>query len=496
LISAAEQAVLTRIREKRATLLFILTQAYESLFKGQMLTVEHSFEHGFFCHDTEADGISNDALIQLRQTINDWLNDNDNILLEYENKETILKRTIRGNMENRAETADKWPTDKIPVIKFKSYWDLRYGPMTDKKDELKQFKLLKYQDGFLIRFPSFIDPDIIEEFHDQPKLFSVIKESEEWGSLLGLSTIQSLNEKIRDGSINELIWVAEGLQEKRISQIADSLSNEFPWKRVITVAGPSSSGKTTFSKRLQIQLRVNGFKTHTLSMDDYFMDRDQIPTDENGVQNFETMKTINLELLSSQIETLLNGGRIKERKFDFTSGKGVFTDQTIELGEWDFILLEGIHGLNPELTETLGESSLQKIYVSAMTPLNIDRHHRVSTADNRLLRRLIRDLNFRGYTVSDTLNRWPSVREGEEKYIFPHQERADHIFNTALVYEQSILAPQLLEKLKPEKGDTDYILEEKDRLRLFLSFFEPASEKLVPGISILREFIGDSDFDY
>lgn len=496
MITVAEQEKLKRIREQRASIVFLVAQAYESVFEESSLTVEHSLETGYYCHDTEYNELSDEHITKLEATVMSWLGNDEKLELINLDRDEALRKSLNENLKNRAEIIKKWPSKTVPVIRYGNYWDLRYGPMTSSKEALHNFEIRKYYDGFLIRFPPFHSPDRIVPFIDQPKLFSVIKESEEKEALLGTTTIYSLNEKIRTGDLKELIWTAEGFQEKKISQIADTLSNEFPWKRVVTVAGPSSSGKTTFSKRLKIQLRVNGFRTITVSMDNYFLDREKIPFDKNGNQNFESLDALDTELLSRQVNQLIKGGKIKSRKFDFSTGRGSFTDDTIELGDWDFIILEGIHGLNPVLTTELDENVLQKLYVSAMTPLNIDCHHRVSTSDNRLLRRIIRDMKFRGYTVSETLDRWHSVREGEEKYIFPYQERADHIFNSALIYEPAVLAPQILRKLKINSGDSLYIQEEKTRLKLFLSFFEPVEENLVPGISILREFVGKSDFDY
>jgi uridine kinase len=355
--------------------------------------------------------------------------------------------------------------------------------------------LRKYNDGFLLRFATLLHPNSVAPFRDQPKLFKTMEEHQKWIKILGISTIGDLNDAIENDEIKELIWVAEGLHEKKISDIADEIVSGFPEKRIITIAGPSSAGKTTFSKRLKIQLRVNGFRSQTISMDDYFINRELLPIGEDGKRDFESIAGLNVDLLSERINTLVEGKAIPERRFDFDSGTGKDIDKTIQLGNWDFIIIEGIHGLNPKLTSKFGEDRVEKLYVSAITQMNIDANHRISTSENRLLRRLVRDNKFRSYSPEQTLERWASVRLGEEKNIFPHSEEANLIFNSSLAYEFPVLAKYarpLLQQVKENSSAKQLA----DKLDLFLSFFANLNEKYVPGISLLREYIGKSDFHY
>ncbi len=282
---------------------------------------------------------------------------------------------------------------------------------------------------------------------------------------------------------------------KEIAKIADSIGENFPKKRIVFVAGPSASGKTTFAKRLSIQLRVNGFTTRHISIDDYFIDRDNIPVDEHGNQDFESFEVLNNVLLTDRLGALLKGNTIPERRFDFVSGTGQDTHKTIQLSEKDIVIVEGIHGLNPRLTQSLGVNRVSKIYVSAMTQLNVDGDHRFSTSDNRLLRRIVRDFKFRHYTPEDTFARWNSIRQGEVTHIFPYQEEADYFFNSALIYELPVLAKIVLPLLN-DVDENFHLIEQVNRVKLLLSFFLPLDENVVPGISLLREFIGKSEFDY
>lgn len=477
----------------RNTLVFLLAKTFNELFHPRQLVIEHSFSDGLFCHEAQWEPITEEEVKQLNDQLQEWIANPTPILQEVQPKGSVLKNLILMDSKSKIELLEQWDVDPVPVIRFGDHWDLQIGTIQADKKQLNCFSLLKYNNGFLIRF---FDKHLGEKpFIDQPKLFSIIEEHEQWGSILNVSTIRELNEMIRSGNIREMIWVAEGLHEKKISHMADQLAEEFPNKKLITIAGPSSSGKTTFAKRLGIQLRVNGFNTVQISMDDYFVDRQFIKRNEKGEMDFENIDVLNVQLLSERIQKLLNGDPIPVRKFDFISGEGKDTDEEIRLGKWDFVILEGIHCLNPKLTQELGSDYLQRIYISAITQMNIDANHRISTSDNRLLRRIVRDHKYRGYSVEKTVKQWSSVRRGEEKNIFPFQEEADMMFNSSLVYEIPVLGKYikpLLENKEVSKEASDHI----DRLNLLLNFFEPIDEDHVPGISILREFIGNSDFDY
>jgi len=475
------------------TLVFLLTKAFNNLLYPRQIVIEHSYGNGYFCHSAKWEVLSDDEIQKVETQLFEWLDSETPILLESRSRERVWQDLVNMNSLSKLELLKQWNVDSVPIIQYGKDWDLQLGVMETDKSRLKIFELLKYNDGFIIRFQN--QHGEIPPFKDQPKLFSIFEEHERWGSILGVSTIRELNELIRSGGIREMIWVAEGLHEKKISDIADKMGAEFPEKRIISIAGPSSSGKTTFAKRLGIQLRVNGYKTVQISMDDYFIDRNKIRPDKDGQLDFEAIYSLNVDLLCHRLQQLLEGTSIQRRKYDFQTGRGHDTGEEIVLDECDFIILEGIHGLNPIFKDKLGEDRLQRIYVSAITQMNIDANHRVSTSDNRLLRRMVRDNNFRGYSTVDTLDRWSMVRRGEEHNIFPFQEEANCMFNSSLIYELPVLAKYAVPLLKKVDKDSKFFVE-AERLMLLLSFFEILDEKYVPGISILKEFIGNSDFNY
>jgi len=484
------------LSERHATLTFFLSGAFKKVFLDRLLVIEHSFGNSFYCHDVDFTPISAMELANLESLMKKWINNDMPIIIENWPKTKFIEKLYRYNSKSKLAIANKWEGKSIPVAKFNNaYWDYVIDPLTVDKSLLTKFELKKYNNGFLLRFPAIADPSGITPFVDQPKLFAAMEEHQKWSEILGISTIGDLNKVINNGDIKELIWVAEGLHEKKISAIADEIVEGFPKRRIITIAGPSSAGKTTFSKRLKIQLRVNGFRSQTISTDDYFIDRKLLPTDVDGKKDFESIDGLDINLLGNRVNSLIDGKSIPERQFDFDFGIGKDTNKTIELGDWDFIIIEGIHGLNPKLTGLIGTDRVEKLYVSAITQMNIDANHRISTSDNRLLRRLVRDNKFRGYTPEQTLERWPSVRLGEEKKIFPYSEEANFIFNSSLVYEFPVLAKYVRPLLKNINGNKS-IQQRAQQLDLFLSFFDKFDEQYVPGISLLREYIGGSDFKY
>ena len=483
------------INAQQATLTFLLSSAYRHLFSTPPLVIEHSFADGLFCHHHDWSPIPHTHVSKLKHQITEWIVNDSPIKLTEKPKEWVLNKFESSGLSNKPAIIKKWGISPVPIVRFQDYWDYQIEPMMLDKNQLKQFDLIPYKNGMLLRFPTISSPHSIPTFKDKPMLFNIFEENEQWGEILGIESIPKLNEHIEYNGIKDLIWVAEGLHEKKLSQIADSISKLFNEKRVVSIAGPSSSGKTTFAKRLSIHLKVNGISTLQISMDDYFVDRDKIPSNENGEQNFESLDVLYSELLTDRIHTLLEGKAIPKRKYNFDSGKGIDCQNTISLEDKQCIILEGIHGLNPHLTKRIAEGNIHKIYVSAITQLNIDGDHRFSTSDNRLMRRMVRDHRFRGYTPEETILRWKSVRMGEEKNIFPFQEEAGFMFNSALIYELPVLAQYCTFLLSNIPKDFECFSEVK-RLSTLTSFFNPLEEKKVPGISILREFIGGSDFDY
>lgn len=479
-----------------ATQAFFLSGAFKKVFPDKLLVIEHSFGDSFFCHDVNFEPISTEELHKLEKLMREWIDSEIPIVFTEWTQKHFIEKLYKFNSKSKLSIAEKWKQPNVPIAKYNDkYWDYILEPFTNDKSQLRKFAIRKYKDGFLLRFATMLNPNGVAPFRDQPKLFKTMEEHQKWSKILGISTIGDLNDAIENGEIKELIWVAEGLHEKKISDIADQIVAGFPKKRIITIAGPSSAGKTTFSKRLKIQLRVNGFRSQTISTDDYFIDRDLLPLDEDGNKDFETIDGLDVELLGNRLNALVDGKAIPERRFDFDKGIGKDTSEKLELGEWDFVIIEGIHGLNPKLTSQFGKEMVEKLYVSAITQMNIDANHRISTSDNRLLRRLVRDSKFRGYDPVQTLERWPSVRLGEENNIFPYSEEANFIFNSSLVYEFPVLAKHVRPLLINIKGDEQTTNLAK-RLDLFLSFFEDLNEKYVPGTSLLREYIGGSDFKY
>ena len=352
---------------------------------------------------------------------------------------------------------------------------------------------MKYGEGFLIRYPSKKEPNIIKPYSDRKKLLATMKEYDDINNVLEISTLHNINEKIRNGEGKELILLSEALHEKKISQIADQIAQNRE-KRVILIAGPSSSGKTTFAKRLGIQLRLAGLKPKTISVDNYFVDREQTPRDEFGNYNFEDIEAVDLKLLNSHLIELLNGGEIDMPTFNFKEGKKYYNGKKMKLENDEVLVMEGIHCLNDKLTAEIPKELKFKIYISALTVLNIDYYNRISTTDTRIIRRTVRDNQFRGYDALKTLEAWYSVTEGEEKNIFPFQEQADVMFNTSLVYELNALkkyALPLFQKIGKDKKE----YAEAKRLCEFLKYFEQIDVEDIPRNSLLQEFIGNSIFE-
>ncbi|MCX7971489.1 MAG: nucleoside kinase, partial [Negativicutes bacterium] len=361
---------------------------------------------------------------------------------------------------------------------------------------LDVFALRYYsQDGFILRYPEKDNPRVLPPFVDQPKLSRVFREAERWGKILNCDFVSSLNNATGDcRRIGDIVRVAEGLHEKKIAQIADMVAEQSDQIRLITIAGPSSSGKTTFANRLGIQLMVNGLRPVRISLDDYFVDRERTPRDKNGDYDFEALEAIDIDLFNEHLTALLAGEEVDIPSFDFTTGSRRYKGNLLVLGENQPLIIEGIHGLNERLTESVPRHSKLKVYVSAITQLAIDNHNRIATTDTRLIRRIVRDNRYRGHTALATLKMWPSVRRGEERNIFPFQEEADVMFNSALIYELAVLGAHAVPLLEQITADDEQYFEARRLIKL-LSFFLPISEELVPNNSILREFIGGSSFD-
>lgn len=381
---------------------------------------------------------------------------------------------------------------KVNIYSLNEFEDYYYGYMVPDTSYLDCFGLFLYDDGFVLQAPRMSEPNVLPEFSPQEKLFQVMKQSSKWGQMLGIETVGDLNEKITKGNIQETILVQEALQEKKIGQIAEMIAQKEDVKFVL-IAGPSSSGKTTFSHRLSIQLRAHGIIPHPIAVDNYFVDRDNTPRDVDGNYNFECLAAIDVDLFNQNLKALLEGKEVSLPTYNFKTGKREYNGNTMKLGENDVLVIEGIHCLNDALTYQLPKENKFKIYISALTQLNVDEHNPISTTDGRLIRRMVRDARTRGTSAKQTIAMWPSVRRGEEENIFPYQEEADVMFDSALIYELAVLkqyAEPVLFGI--EKDCPEYV--EAKRLLKFLDYFVGVGSENIPTNSLLREFVGGGCF--
>ena len=378
--------------------------------------------------------------------------------------------------------------------KIGEYVDYYYGTLLSNTSQLYLFGLEKYYDGMLLRIPSVSNPDELGEMTRQDKMFDIFKEHHRWQEILGIRTVGDFNQAIEAGHATDIINISEALQEKKLAKIAEDIAQRKGVKLVL-LAGPSSSGKTTSCKRLSIQLAVNGLKPLQISLDDYFVDRDKTPKDENGEYDFESIYALNLDLLNDQFNALFRGEEVDLPKYDFPSGKSIKSGKKLKLEPNNVLVVEGIHALNPELTAHIPEEQIYRVYASALTTILLDNHNYIPTTDNRLLRRIIRDYKYRGVSAQETIHRWPSVRAGENKWIFPFQENADAMLNTAMLYELSVLKMQA-EPLLQQVPENCEEYAEAYRLLKFLKYFKGIPYNNLPPTSLLREFLGGSSFHY
>lgn len=414
----------------------------------------------------------------------------------------IEKRTIHTN-DAIERFRDYDMEDKVRLFRYRRgsrtnlyaidhYEDYFYGYMVPTTGCLKYFQLEPYECGFLLKMPSKEEPNKVAKVIDRPKLFQILREADDWGNTLEINTVGALNDAIVAGRMNEIILIQEALQEKKLAELADEIVKNN--KKIVLIAGPSSSGKTTFSHRLSIQLKIHGMKPHPISIDSYFKNREDSPKDENGEYNFETLEAIDVETFQQDMLDLLEGKEVSMPTFNFISGHREYKGNTLQLTEKDILVIEGIHGLNNGLTGNMPKDFIYKIYISALTQLNIDEHNRVPTTDGRLLRRLVRDASYRGTSAKETIARWNSVRQGEESFIFPYQEEADAMFNSALIYELAVLKQYAEPLLYAVPMDCEEYQEAK-RLLKFLDYFLGIPGDSIPHNSLIREFIGGNCFD-
>ena len=481
-----------RIYQRSAV--FLLIRAAREVLPGCRVIIEHSLSNGLYgeIHCQRALVKKDVEAIEARmREIASQDEPFEKLVLP---KEEAMELFAKDGQYDKVNLMKYRQSDTVNVYRSGWFHDYFYGYMVPSAGYLTKFRLHYYLPGFILQIPDPDNPDRIPPYREQPKLASVHREAEQWAKILEVETVGALNDLIVQGKSGELIRIAEALHEKKIAQMADMIHGRHDTLRVILIAGPSSSGKTTFVQRLSVQLRVNGLRPVAIHLDDYFLDREKTPKNEHGEYDFESIEAIDLELFNTHLAQLIQGEEVEIPTFDFTSGRRVYTGKRLRVDQGQPIIIEGIHALNDRLTASIPSGNKFKIYISALTQLNIDHHNRIPTTDGRLLRRIVRDHQFRGHSAPDTLRLWRAVRRGEKENIFPFQEEADVMFNSALLYEFAVLK-QFAEPLLQTIGQEDPGYSEAKRLLKFLSYFLPLDPDDVPPTSILREFIGGSCFE-
>lgn len=475
----------------RRSLAFLLVTAVHKLFPEASIYVDHSLTFGgYFCQVQGREQFSEDELAQIEAKMLEIVSADEPILKErVPIGDAIALFAARGD-DDKIRLLSRRRKDYLTLYQLRGFRDYFHGYMVPSTGYLSIFGLQSYPPGFALRFPRSDPAMELQPFVDYPKLTSVFREYGGWMELMGIRDVGSLNEVIAGERVRELVLVAEALHEQRVARIAEEIASRKGQVRLVLVAGPSSSGKTTFSKRLSIQLLANGFRPFALELDSYFVDREKTPLDENGEYDFEALGAVDVALFNEHLLRLLDGEEVALPRYSFQTGRRELGN-TVRLRADHVLIVEGIHGLNPGLVPAIPQEATFRVYASALTQLNVDKHNRVPTTDTRLIRRTVRDAAYRGYSAQQTVDRWHSVRRGEKRWIFPYQENADVMFNSALVYELAVLKPfaePLLRQIEP--GTRAYV--EAKRLLAFLEWFEPLKPDLVPDNSILREFVGGS----
>lgn len=482
------------IRTYTRSLFMVLCKAVHDLYSGSEVVIDIPVSNGYYCNLRLGHKVTKADVDKIRERMQQIID--AHLPLQH------FEATTEEAIEMFAKLGDE---AKVKLLKNSSslytvyyvlddYTDYYYGSMLTNTAQLTLFGLKQYYDGVLLRIPSVKDPSQLGELIKQDKMFEVFKEHHQWQNLLGISTVGDFNEAVSKGLATDLVNVSEALQEKKISQIADTIAANDK-VRVVLIAGPSSSGKTTFCKRLSVQLLACGIKPIQISLDDYFVNRADTPKDEKGELDYESLYSLNIPLINEQFNALFRGEEVELPKYNFQTGVSEKSGKRLKMSEHNILIVEGIHALNPHLTQQIPDEKKFKIYASALTTILLDDHNYIPTTDNRLLRRIVRDYKYRGCSAKDTIHRWPSVRAGENKWIFPYQEEADVMFNTAMLFELAVIKQQAIEILEqvPENCE-EYA--EAYRLRKFLRYFSPLSNKNLPPTSLLREFLGGSSFKY
>jgi uridine kinase len=474
------------------TLQFVLIKAVLDLYPEAQITIEHSISKGLFGEVHKNSPLTCEDVGDIKVRMQDIIEKDLPIKKIEVSRQEAIRIFTEYNMQDKLNLLNHVAIDKVKLYELDGRYDYFYGSMAYSTGVLKYFDLMCYESGFILRYPTQNQPDVIPKFVEYKKLAKIFYETEQWGNILGVGDVGSLNEKVDNKDILNIIHVAEALHEKKIAYIADMIHERKDTKLVL-IAGPSSSGKTTFARRLGIQLRVNGLMPIPISLDDYFVNREKTPKDEFGEYDFESIYALDLELFNKHLEALLRGEEVEIPTFNFRKGEREWNGEKIKLPYNGVLVVEGIHGLNEMLTSSIPKENKFKIYISALTQLNLDNHNRIATTDVRMVRRMVRDYLSRGYGAEQTLKMWPSIRRGEEKNIFVFQEEADVMFNSTLVYELCVLKKYALEELKKITSESPAYYEAL-RLKSFLNFFKEVDMKVIPENSILREFVGGSVF--
>lgn len=482
------------MRTYTRSLFFVLVKATKDLFPESTIKIETPISRGYFCDLRIGRPITDEDAQAIEKRMKEIVAQNIPFHRIQSPTEEAIELFRSNGMISKVKLLESSGTIYTHYYKLQDTVNYFYGSLLPSTGGLKVFGVIKYYDGLLLRIPSRKDPTKLEEIVPQEKMMEIFKEHHHWQEIVGLNTVGDFNRACQAGHATDMINVAEALQEKKIVKIADEIQNR-PDIKLVLISGPSSSGKTTFSKRLSIQLMANGMHPYPISLDNYFLNRIDTPKDKNGEYDFESLYALDIPYFNAQLKDLMVGKEIELPKFNFQKGEREPSGKKLKLEKDMILILEGIHALNPELTPQIPENNKYRIYVSALTTIMLDVHNYIPTTDNRLLRRIIRDYKYRGYSALDTIKRWPSVREGEDKWIFPYQERADAMFNSALLFELAVIRNQALPLLEqvPENAP-EY--SEAYRLRKFLRYFVPMSDNVIPPTSLLREFLGGSSFQY
>lgn len=482
------------MRTYTRSLFFVLVKATKDLFPDSSIKIEMPISRGYYCDLRIGRPLTDKDAQDIEQRMREIVNQDIPFHRIQSPTEEAIELFRSKGMFSKVKLLESSGTIYTHYYKLQDTVNYFYGSLLPSTGGLNVFGVIRYYDGLLLRIPSRKNPNELEEIIPQEKMMEIFKEHHHWQEIVGLNTVGDFNRACQEGHATDMINVAEALQEKKIAQIADEIQAR-PDVKLILISGPSSSGKTTFSKRLSIQLMTTGLHPYPISLDDYFVNRTDTPKDKNGDYDFESLYALDIPFFNAQLKDLMDGKEIELPRFNFQKGEREKSGKKIRLEKNMILILEGIHALNPELTPQIPDIQKYRIYVSALTTIMLDVHNYIPTTDNRLLRRIIRDYKYRGYSALETIRRWPSVRDGEDKWIFPYQEQADAMFNSALLFELAVIRNQALPilELVPENAP-EY--SEAYRLRKFLRYFIPMSDNVIPPTSLLREFLGGSSFQY